>query len=250
MNTQTIHDVEPQLAANRTFWCGWSGTEPGVDLPIYRSGIAHPLLNGVLRVRSRPIGDAIDEARRELSGLPWGWWVGADSDPGTEALLLARGATLFADMPVMAVDTSKYQDFSAPPSLKIVPATTRDEMTDLVRAYAGPLGHDVTNLNPVVAAEMNYASLDVLRLAGIVDGTTVATCTLSLGTEVAALYCIATDPAYRRRGIATALTVEAVRIAAESGRRVVTLQASSEGEPVYRRIGFETVSRYHCYQLT
>ncbi|WP_205650337.1 GNAT family N-acetyltransferase, partial [Actinoplanes solisilvae] len=43
----------------------------------------------------------------------------------------------------------------------------------------------------------------VVRLAGIIDGRTVGTCTLSVATETAALYFIATDPAYRRRGVAT-----------------------------------------------
>lgn len=47
----------------------------------------------------------------------------------------------------------------------------------------------------------------------------------------------------------TALTLDALRIAREAGRRVVTLQASSQGEPVYRRIGFETVSRYRLFTL-
>ncbi|MEV1238478.1 hypothetical protein ACIBO2_44740 [Nonomuraea sp. NPDC050022] len=42
--------------------------------------------------------------------------------------------------------------------------------------------------------------------------------------------------------MATALTLDALRIARNSGRRIATLQSSSEGRPVYRRIGFETVS--------
>jgi hypothetical protein len=45
----SIHDLGPQLAANRQYWCGWTGAEPDADLPIYRTDIEHGLLNGVLR---------------------------------------------------------------------------------------------------------------------------------------------------------------------------------------------------------
>jgi hypothetical protein len=54
---------------------------------------------------------------------------------------------------------------------------------------------------------------------------------------------------WQLRGIATALTREALRITRESGRRIVTLQASSEGEPVCANIGFETVARYRLFQF-
>ncbi|GFJ93677.1 GNAT family N-acetyltransferase [Phytohabitans rumicis] len=119
-------------------------------------------------------------------------------------------------------------------------------MTEYVDAYAGPLGIE-GDLSRVVDREMGFAYPDVTRLAGIVDGRMVGTCTLSLGTDVAALYCIATDPGFRRRGIATALTLDALRIARLTGRRIATLQSSSEGALVYRRIGFETVGRYQRF---
>ncbi|MCO6005347.1 GNAT family N-acetyltransferase [Actinoallomurus purpureus] len=64
-----------------------------------------------------------------------------------------------------------------------------------------------------------------------------------------ALYCIATDGRYRRRGVATALTLEALRISREAGHAVATLQASSMGRPVYERMGFTTVSYYRLFQF-
>lgn len=62
--TSSIHDLEPQLAANRRYWTGWSSTpaDPGSDLPIYRKDIAYPLLNGLLRVRDRSLDEALKQA--------------------------------------------------------------------------------------------------------------------------------------------------------------------------------------------
>ena len=248
MTTSSIHDLEPQLAANRRYWCGWAGSAPDTDVPTYRTDIEQPLVNGVLRVRHQSLEAAVTQAKQLLDGAPWSWWVGSDSDPGTADGLLAQGAVEFLDLLVMAVDVTTVSDVPAPADLKIVPVTGRAAMTDYVNAYAGPLGF-TGDLSVVVDHELNFAYPDVVRLAGVVDGKTVGTCTLSLANDVGALYCIATDPHYRRRGIATALTRRALSITRDSGRRVATLQASSEGEPVYQNIGFKTVDRYRLFHF-
>jgi len=249
MTVTSIHDLQPQLAANRRYWTGWAGEQadrPDSDLPIYRTDIPHPLLNGVLRIHDRPLDTAVETAKQRLGGSVWGWWVGADSDEGTAEALLARGATQRAQLPIMAVDLAGVAPADSPAGMKIQTITGRDEMTEYVSAYAGPLGIP-GDLGPVVDRELSFGFPDVVRLAGVLDGRIAGTCTLSLGAEVAALYCIATDPACRRQGVASALTLDALRIARQAGRRIATLQASSDGEPVYRRLGFETVGHYRLF---
>lgn len=248
MNSTSIHDLESQLAANRRFWCGWAAAEPEADLTIYRSEIPHPLFNGVLRVQNRSLDDAVAQAKKQLAGTTWSWWVGDDSDEGTAEGLLARGAQEFVDMPVMAIDVTTVGDAEPPADLKILPVVGSDEMIRYVEAYAGPLGF-TGDVRVQAERELTFAYPDVVRLAGIIDGRIVGTCTLSLGTEVGALYCIATDADFRHRGVATALTRQALRITRETGRSIVTLQATSEGEPVYRKIGFEEVARYRLFQF-
>jgi ribosomal protein S18 acetylase RimI-like enzyme len=52
---------------------------------------------------------------------------------------------------------------------------------------------------------------------------------------------VATREEHRGQGIGTALTVAALLAGRERGLKIGSLQAGSLGEPVYRRIGFETV---------
>lgn len=243
----SIHDLEPQLTANRRYWCGWTGALPDTDLPIYRSDVRHGLLNGVLRVRHWPVERAIEEATRVLSGSRWSWWVGEDSSQGTAEGLLAHGFSTGAPLPIMAVDVNTVTPVDPPADLKIWPMVEPAEIRDYVRAYLGPLGFEPDDLDAVVERERHFAYPHVVRLGAVTDGRPVGTCTLSLGTEVAGLYCIATDPQYRRRGVATALTREALRITRDTGRRIATLQASPAGEPVYRAIGFATVGHYQMF---
>ncbi|MFB9831280.1 GNAT family N-acetyltransferase [Actinoallomurus acaciae] len=249
MTEHSIHDLEPQLAANRRFWTGWAEAAPDVDLPIYRSNIPHALFNGVMRARDVPLGEAIAEAKRRLAGSSWSWWVGDDSDDGVAEHLLAHGARETTLMPIMAVDLTDVVEAPAPEGLAIRHVTDRPGLRELVCAYAGPLGFPESGIDRLVESKVDYLARDpqLIHLAGVVDGKTVGTSVVSLGADVAALYCIATDEAYRRRGVATALTLESLRVAREAGHDVATLQASSMGRPVYERIGFTTVSHYRLF---
>jgi len=87
-------------AAHRAYLLGWDPDRPAdSDLAIYRSGVPHWTLNGVLRVRDHDLDDAIAVARHRLDGLPWLWWVGPDSDPGVADGLVARGGKELARLP-------------------------------------------------------------------------------------------------------------------------------------------------------
>ena len=75
-----------------------------------------------------------------------------------------------------------------------------------------------------------------------------ALCLLSHG--IAGLYWIATQPSAQRRGLGSAITRRASNLAFEDGAAGVILQASNHGEPVYRRIGFEEITRYGWFFMT
>jgi ribosomal protein S18 acetylase RimI-like enzyme len=245
----SINDLEPQLAINRAYWTGYDGTSPHIDLPSYLTGLPHRLLNGVLRVRNQPIEQAIAEARKRLDGTRWGWWVGPDSDPGTAEALLDNGAEELGPLPVMAIDLQAFAELPLPGELTIRRVTTEAELREYVEACAEPIGVPADSVDDMVERESAYAPGEghLIRLVGRVDDRTVGTAAVLLGDEVAAIYWVATDPAYRQRGIATALTTETLRLAREAGLSIATLQASSMGQRVYRRIGFETVTHYRRF---
>lgn len=244
-----LHDLTPQLAANRRYWAGWAGDDPDSDLAIYRTELAYAMLNGVLRVRGLPLDEAVGRAREQLKGLPWVWWVGADSDEGSAEGLLGHGAEQIGEMPIMARELTTLPAAALPDGVRIRPVVEQDEMQAYVDAYAGPLRLDRSGLHRRVESELKSTNIDLVRLAAVAGGRTIGTATLSLATEVAALYAVTTRPAYRRQGIGAALTGEVLRVARDAGRQIATLQATAEGEPLYRRLGFTTVGRYRLFRL-
>ena len=64
--------------------------------------------------------------------------------------------------------------------------------------------------------------------------------TLTVETEIVGVYAVATPPAFRKRGVATALLDAALRRAAERGRATATLQVvvGSAAERLYTSLGF------------
>jgi N-acetylglutamate synthase-like GNAT family acetyltransferase len=73
------------------------------------------------------------------------------------------------------------------------------------------------------------------------DGRVVATCSLLVySTDLAWLGMVLTHPDYRRRGHARRLLDVALARARTLGIRSVKLDATDEGEPLYRSLGFET----------
>lgn len=56
----------------------------------------------------------------------------------------------------------------------------------------------------------------------------------------AALFNLGVDPAWRNRGIGSALTLAIARIAQRHGASELLLNATGEGEPMYRSLGFTT----------
>jgi GNAT superfamily N-acetyltransferase len=76
------------------------------------------------------------------------------------------------------------------------------------------------------------------------DGCPLATALGLLSHGIAGIYWVGTVPAARGQGLGGAVTAEVARWAFAQGARAVVLQASAQGEPVYRRLGFREISRY------
>jgi GNAT superfamily N-acetyltransferase len=67
---------------------------------------------------------------------------------------------------------------------------------------------------------------------------------------IAGVYWVGTRPEARGHGYAEALTRAISECAFAHGARAVILQASAQGEPVYRRIGFREFTRYPWFLAT
>jgi hypothetical protein len=66
---------------------------------------------------------------------------------------------------------------------------------------------------------------------------------------IATIRNVGVDPAARRRGYGSALTVAALRIASEAGCQYALLSATDEGALLYRQLGFQSLERVPTWLL-
>lgn len=81
-----------------------------------------------------------------------------------------------------------------------------------------------------------------------VDGGIVGTGVVTINGSVAWIGTIWVDPAWRGRGIGTALTLATIEAAEAAACRTLVLVATAAGQPLYERLGFEVHTRYRILE--
>jgi ribosomal protein S18 acetylase RimI-like enzyme len=136
-------------------------------------------------------------------------------------------------MPCMGLVLGDWRSPDAEP-VETPPLALVGELND--RAYG-----QQDRLGPLIAAIADSR----VRTHGVrVEGewACVALTLRGGGDDDVSVQYVATDPRYRRRGLAARVVAAALIAAREDGVRTATLQASPDGRGVYERLGFHTVA--------
>jgi ribosomal protein S18 acetylase RimI-like enzyme len=91
------------------------------------------------------------------------------------------------------------------------------------------------------------ASPNVHAVLARLDGEPVGATLLHESHGIAGVYWVAVLEAARGRGVAAALVRHVTNVGFDRGAANVQLQASSMGEPIYRRLGYEDLYRYRFH---
>lgn len=178
-----------------------------------------------------------------------------DSQNGESARMLGeRGLTCDARVPAMLLSIEnlvvpKPSDYP----LEIVEVTTPDQLQDYLKvcaaSYSFPdfIGDRIFNNHyledPAAILYLGYDEGEAAAASMRVEDPNEKGQTDAL----AGIYWVGTKPEFRKRGHGERLTHFACEQAREDGFSIVSLQASEMGEPIYKRMGFETTGYYHRY---
>lgn len=181
--------------------------------------------------------------------------VEADAGHPVEAELRAAGWKVFEDEPALVLPSIP----AAPPSpagLEVKRVQTAEGRRDLIRVMAEGFGEPTS----VGGTELSLDAMDsftpsltcaldpaVALLVGYMDGQPAAAAVLFAVGPIAGITGVATVPAYRRRGLGTALTWEALREGAARGCTCATLAALGASYDLYRKMGFIHVCNHRAY---
>lgn len=253
-----------QPAMDRNMAAYWAPYGRGADCELHEqdgtmwlySGVATPLFNGVFNPSLdangvRGVVQALAEriARRGATAF---WWIGPASKPeGIGALLERQGLKAMGSVPGMTATLATIDDHED----SIEGFEIRKVEGAAMRALWGRTAAIGTGFSDKAVARMEKveATIDDPRYAeqtrylGFLDGEPVASSALVLDSGLAGIYAVATIAAARKRGIGRAMTLAPLLEARSRGVETGILQASSAGFPIYAKMGFREVCRYHLY---
>lgn len=208
-------------------------------------GVLHP------RLSLDEVDDAVDEAIawfKDCRAPYFFWWVDSEAQPADlSARLAARGLILSEhNAPAMAADIPHLNWRNPrPDGLRLDPALDErrlDQWKDVFTgAFCAPesAGQAWVDATRIAGPEQAPWKL----LLGSLDGEPACCGILYCGAGVAGLVGLGTLPAFRRRGIGSAMQLERLRIARELGYRYAVLYASDQGYSAYAKLGFMDVGR-------
>jgi ribosomal protein S18 acetylase RimI-like enzyme len=227
------------------------------ELYVADSGLADDTFNIVARARlagRREDPDAgIAAALATLApGRPYTWWVGPASTPANLSVRLDAAGWPETGREVAMAATLE----PAPPpdtDLRVRVAGSPAELADFATVVAAdwdPPAATVREFFAITAPAALDPGCASRYLVGYDGDRPVAAAEVCVAAGVAGLFNVCTLVADRGRGHASALMRAALDVAVARGCRTAVLQASTQGERIYRRLGFRAVGEYAEHAVT
>jgi ribosomal protein S18 acetylase RimI-like enzyme len=214
-------------------WPSTRAEQAGGWLLRHTPGVGKRRNNSALPSGPRVSVDVAEAFYRDL-GIPVTVQVSpAEEHAELDAVLAARGYR--HDAPTLVL-TAPVAGVAAPdPAVAIVP--------DLTPAWRAAYGNHAVGEHVLdrITAPTGYASVTV-------DGEIAALGLLVAGDGLSGVFCMATSPRHRRRGLAASILRAGAAWSADQGAEVLYLQVEDDNEAalgLYRKVGFVHSHSYH-----
>jgi ribosomal protein S18 acetylase RimI-like enzyme len=184
-------------------------------------------------------------ARDHYAKLGYGFAfnTSADRDADLEATAADAGWVRVLDLPAMIIDAPIASPASSDGSSlrRADPVLDRRSFGEVAGATLADDEREAEGYRQLFANGDLLGGTDMAGFIASVEGRDVAVAWLTLDGDAGLIGWVGTLPDYRRRGLGTLVTQAVTNEAFARGARIVVLQASPQGLPVYERLGYRTI---------
>jgi predicted GNAT family acetyltransferase len=169
---------------------------------------------------------------------------------GSEVMtvIAAQGLIETAILPFMILDPIEDSGWRTPPAeLEVTPARDAHDIEEINEILNVTFGMPMDSVQ-TFRLERFLDNDDVKMFIGRVNGKAVTTATSIVIGETAGIFQVGTFEQHRGKGFGEVMTAQSVRAAEEAGARIAFLQASNAGFPIYKRMGFQTVTSHTMFE--
>jgi ribosomal protein S18 acetylase RimI-like enzyme len=223
------------------------------EVTVINSGILSDMFNIVCRARDKnAMVSAIDKFRRLK--IPFARWVGFDDDyPECKSDLEKLGFVCDEHESGMFAEIEKLSREKKCDELQIRLVDDIKKLDDFIQIYCEliPCDTDAIKIFYERASEHILNPESLLKFfVGYFQDQPAATSALFMDENSAGVWDVTTLPQFRRRGIGTDMTLQTLFYAFDNvGRCIGVLIASEDGEPVYRKIGFQKLKDFYVFNI-
>ncbi len=175
--------------------------------------------------------------------------INGKQDADLEDAAIRRGLVLYEDSPWMILN-DKIAVIEERTDIRIEQARTTGDI-DIIRsinsrAYES-LGLPSAQAEALYGVPDRILSPDSLHFVAYLGESPVATVMILFTWDVACISWVGTVASARGKGVATHLVKTISNRGFEEGARLVHLQASTMGRPIYEKMGYQTFDRWKLY---
>lgn len=241
-----------EFGRQSTLWSDRGQVRDVDGVTLFASGTDFPFVfNGVFR------NDPATEPARVLAQADaffdqWSRGYTLVTGPGDDDLAAhaeAEGLRAFTDAPEM-VCRERLADVDPPAGIDLRRATDEAGIADFVAvgsaAYPS-LGMPDTAMGEAIDRYDRVLEPHVAVVVAYDDDAPVAAAQAMLSHGIAGVYWVGTLEAARGKGLGEAVCRWVTNWAFDQGAAAQSLQASTMGEPIYARMGYETIHHYQSW---
>jgi ribosomal protein S18 acetylase RimI-like enzyme len=223
------------------------------DVTVINSGISSDMFNIACETKNKNALYVVVEKFRRLK-MPFAWWVGFDDDyPQCKSDLKKLKFVCDEHESGMFAEIEKLSREKKCNELQIYLVDNAKKLDDFIQIYRELIPHEADAIKIFFerASEHILNPESSLKLfVGYFQDQPAATSALFTDENTAGVWDVTTLSQFRRKGIGTEMTLQALFYAFDNfGHRVGVLTASEDGEPVYRKIGFQKLKDFYVFNV-